>query len=122
MTKKTKTGKKAGEKKFTVKLIIPPFSFRKKTTTNNIGSKVIFICNGCEKEDMQVVAHGILENLENGRPEYSLCSEPPMKNHVCKPSPVQYLEIFKIYRKYLDQRKLCSRDMELLSSPVNIIV
>ena len=30
MTKKTKTGKKAGEKKFTVKLIIPPFSFRKK--------------------------------------------------------------------------------------------
>ena len=72
----TKTGKKAGSKKFTVKLIIPPFSFRKKTNSKMAGSKDIFVCNACEKEDVQNVAHAILDNLnENGKPEYSLCME-----------------------------------------------
>ena len=47
---KIKTGKNVGQKKFTVKLIIPPFTFRKKTSTNTIESKVIFVCNGCEKK------------------------------------------------------------------------
>ena len=71
----TKTGKNVGTKKFTVKLLIPPFTFRKKDSKNFIGSKAIFCCTGCEKENVQVVAHAILNNLEeNGRPEYKLVS------------------------------------------------
>ena len=51
---------------------MPPFTFRKKDSKNIIGSKAIFCCTGCEKENVQVVAHAILNNLdENGRPEYT---------------------------------------------------
>ena len=88
----TKTGKNAGSEKFTVKLIIPPFTFRKKDSKNFIGSKAIFCCTGCEKESIQTIAHAILNNLdENGRPCYSLSKEPVIDSHGCRPSPVQHL-------------------------------
>ena len=51
----TKTGKNAGSEKFTVKLIIPPFTFRKKDSKNFIGSKAIFCCTGCEKENIPIL-------------------------------------------------------------------
>ena len=82
----------AGSEKFTVKLIIPPFTFQIKDSMNFIGSKAIFCCTGCEKENIQIIAHAILNNLdENGRPCYSLSKEPVIDSHGCRPSPVQHL-------------------------------
>ena len=47
-----------------------------------------------KKKNVQVVAHAILNNLdENGRPEYILSLEPSLNSHECKPTPVQHLVI-----------------------------
>ena len=40
----------------------------KKTNSKIAGSKDVFVCNACEKEDVQIVAHAVLDNLdENGK-------------------------------------------------------
>ena len=65
------SGKRAGKKRFSVTLCIPPYTFRRKTDAREIGNNAIFACNGCEKLDKLTKAHGILVNLdENCRPEY----------------------------------------------------
>ena len=46
-----------------------------------------------KKKNVQVVAHAILNNLdENGRPEYILSLEPSLNSHECKPTPVPLLQ------------------------------
>ena len=52
------------------KLIIPLFSFQKKHNSKIAGPKDVFVCNACEKEDVQIVVHAVLDNLgKNGKSE-----------------------------------------------------
>ena len=55
------------------KLIIPLFSFQKKHNSKIAGPKDVFVCNACEKEDVQIVVHAVLDNLgKNGKSELFL--------------------------------------------------
>ena len=67
------TGKRKGEKRYLTSLIIPPFTFRRKTNFNYIDARDHFYCTGCESQGKIVKASCILKNiLDDGKPEYAL--------------------------------------------------
>ena len=70
-------------------LLIPPYTFRRKTNYNNIGAKDVFCCTGCENLGHNNIAHCVLKDLIDGRPEYELVLVP--NRHACAPTPIQHL-------------------------------
>ena len=89
------TGPKSGTKRFLTTLLIPPYTFRRKTNYRNVGAKDVFCCTGCENRGYNNIAHGVVKDLVDGKPEYELVLVP--NHHECAPTPVQHL--IKLFSK-----------------------
>ena len=74
-----------------VTLLIPPYTFRRKTNFKKIESRDHFYCSGCEKQGRNTKAYCVLKSLTDDKPEYILDAEPSIDEHKCAPSPVEHL-------------------------------
>ena len=60
------TGQRKGEIRKTVRLIIPPYQFKRKTKARDIGKKAVFECISCAKNDVKTYAYAIKQEGETG--------------------------------------------------------
>ena len=93
---KYSSGKKKGQSKIQVNLIIPPNTFSRKKEFKNVTS---FICNECNsQEDCTTYAKAIIKGYDaEKKPIYELTEWPA--HHECSPSPTQHTA--KEFSKYL---------------------